>query len=231
MVFDANLKADEKVEIAEGPALRTRRDPNEPGDAELVADYRRAFERFGPRSEAASLAFEPIFRRFWPQLLRLAESKMGQLYAEDLAGETMQTVLERLNGKEIVTNLKGLVRHSFEREYATLLEKLFQGRKLLRAQQSAGTGQSEEENNRVKGAVIVSLNAPVGGSEMEEVELMQTLDDPEADVVEAAARRELVRVLRSLIEEMPANYRAPLICQWLLGMRIKEVADELNLTE
>jgi len=29
---------------------------------------------------------------------------------------------------------------------------------------------------------------------------------------------------------MPVQYRAPLVCQWLMGMRIKEVATELNLT-
>lgn len=142
----------------------------------------------------------------------------------------MQTLLERLNGHEVITNLKGLVRHSFEREYATLLEKLFQGRKLLRAQQSAGIEVSAEEAGRVKGAVMVSLNAPVFGNEGEEMELMHTLDDPTADVVEAAARRELMRVLHQLIGEMPPQYRAPLVCQWLMGMRIKEVADELGLT-
>ncbi len=234
-MFDANLlKPAEKLEeIREISGRKVRRETEEPTDAELVINYREALGKSGPRSEEASLAFEPIFRRYWPQINKLAQDKMGSVYAEDLAGETMQTVLERLNGKEVITNLKGLVRHSFERDYASLLEKLFQGRKLLRAQQSAGTAQAEESGetgNRVKGAVMVSLNSPIGGNEGEDMELMQMLDDPDADVVEAAARRELIRVLRSLIDEMPAQYRAPLICQWLLGMRIKEVSEELNLT-
>lgn len=235
-MFDANLNsnnhdaravAEEAVETA---GKRQRAGQNEPSDAELVESYRVALERFGKRSEDASIAFEPIFRRYWPQIYSLAMGRLGVLYAEDLAGETMQTVLERLNGNEVVTNLRGLVRHSFEREYATLLEKLFQGKKLLRAQQSAGITPTAENVGRVKGAVMVSLNAPAAGSESEEMELMHTLDDPTSDVVEAAARRELVRVLHHLINEMPSQYRAPLVCQWLLGMRIKEVAEELNLT-
>src|SRR5205823_4209184 len=145
------------------------------------------------------------------QIYALAMGRLGVIYAEDLAGETIQTVLERLNGNEVVTNLRGLVRHSFEREYATLLEKLFQGKKLLRAQQSAGITPAEADVGRVKGAVMISLNAPTAGSESEEMELMHTLDDPTADVVEAAARRELVRVLHQLIDEMPPQYRAPLV--------------------
>lgn len=231
-MFDANLDSNEIAEeVTEVPESRTPRRANgEPGDAELVEAYRAAAARYGKRSDEASTAFEPIFRRHWPHIYSLALARLGAIYAEDLAGETMQTVLERLNGNEVITNLKGLVRHSFEREYATLLEKLFQGKKLQRAQQSAGLVPNEEEAGRVKGAVMISLNAPVSGSEVEEMELMHTLDDPGADVVEAAARRELVRVLHELIREMPPQYRAPLVCQWLMGMRIKEVAEELNLT-
>lgn len=235
-MFDANLDsnnhdakavAEDQVETG---SRRQRAGRNEPNDTELVENYRVAVERFGRRSEESSFAFEPIFRRYWPQIYALAMGRLGVIYAEDLAGETMQTVLERLNGNEVVTNLRGLVRHSFEREYATLLEKLFQGKKLLRAQQSAGIAPAEADIGRVKGAVMISLNAPAAGSESEEMELMHTLDDPTSDVVEAAARRELVRVLHQLINEMPSQYRAPLVCQWLLGMRIKEVAEELNLT-
>lgn len=234
-MFDANLNSNEMTEEAnEVPSQNVGRTPRRaqdgPTDAELVEAYRAAAARYGKRSEEASMAFEPIFRRHWPHIYTLALGRLGGIYAEDLAGETMQTVLERLNGNEVVTNLKGLVRHSFEREYATLLEKLFQGKKLLRAQQSAGLAPAEEAAGRVKGAVMISLNAPASGSEAEEVELMHTLDDPSSDVVEAAARRELVRVLHQLIQEMPSQYRAPLVCQWLMGMRIKEVAEELNLT-
>jgi len=231
-VFDANLNSSVKKVLAEAEEVLAENLPRqrEPGDAELVAIYLQALNQQGKQSEAASDAFAPIFRRYWPQVYGLAMNRLGAVYAEDLAGETMMTVLERLNGKEEITNLKGLVRHSFDREYATLLEKLFQGKKLLRAQQSAGTASSEAEPSRVKGAVVVSLNAPLGGNEAEEMELMHTLDDPTADVVEAAARRELVRVLHELIGEMPPQYRAPLICQWLMGLRIKEVAEELDLT-
>lgn len=235
-MFDANLDSNEKraeeSEMQPIPISSRQRNRNEISDATLVENYRAAVDRYGKRSEEASLAFEPIFRRYWPQIYSLALSRLGVIYAEDLAGETMQTVLERLNGNEVVTNLRGLVRHSFEREYATLLEKLFQGKKLLRAQQSAGIVPDEEDANanRVKGAVMISLNAPAAGSESDDMEMMHTLDDPSADVVEAAARRELVRVLHQLIDQMPPQYRAPLVCQWLLGMRIKEVAEELNLT-
>ncbi|MEI6046985.1 MAG: sigma-70 family RNA polymerase sigma factor [Chloroflexota bacterium] len=229
-MFDTNPNSNKVLEeVKEMPDSR-QRGKNEPSDTELVTVYREATLRFGKRSEEASYAFEPIFRRYWSQIYGLALSRLGVVYAEDLAGETMQTLLERLNGNEVITNLRGLVRHSFEREYATLLEKLFQGKKLLRARQSAGIASDDEEAGRVKGAIMVSLNAPVAGSEAEEVELVQTLDDPSADVVEAAARRELVRVLHQLIGEMPSQYRAPLVCQWLMGMRIKEVAEELNLT-
>jgi RNA polymerase sigma factor (sigma-70 family) len=226
-VFDPNLNSNNVLDEAKGISQRGR---TEPSDVELVETYREAALRFGKRSEEASYAFEPIFRRHWSQIYGLALSRLGVVYAEDLAGETMQTVLERLNGNEVITNLKGLVRHSFEREYATLLEKLFQGKKLMRARQSAGIMPSDEEAGRVKGAVMVSLNAPIASSEADEMELMHTLDDPSADVVEAAARRELVRVLHQLISEMPPQYRAPLVCEGLMGMRIKEVAEELNLT-
>lgn len=231
-MFDANLNSNEILDEAEEILAQRRKQTNrnEPSDAELVEIYRSAAAQFGKQSEQASLAFEPIFRRYWSHIYNLAMGRLGTVYAEDLAGETMQTVLERLNGNEVITNLRGLVRHSFEREYATLLEKLFQGKKLLRAQQSAGITPNEADVGRVKGAVMVSLNAPVAGSEAEDVELMHTLDDPTADVVEAAARREMVRILHGLINQMPTQYRAPLVCQWLMGMRIKEVADELNLT-
>lgn len=200
----------------------------EPTDADLVEAYRLAAVQGGPHSEVAGEAFEPIFRRFWPYVYSLATSKLGTLYAEELAAETMMTVLERLNGKEIVTNLKGLVRHSFEREYATLLEKLFQGRKLMRA--GVTSVDPETTGGKVKGASIVSLNVSANASESDDLDMLNLLDDPDSDVVEAAARRELVRVLHGLIAEMPAQYRAPLVCQWLMGMRIKEVATELNLT-
>ncbi len=201
-------------------------------DGELVEAYHEATAlKGGPRSEAASAAFEPIFKRYWPYVHSLASSKMGALYADELAAETMLTVLERLNGKEIITNLRGLVRHSFEREYATLLEKLFQGKKLTRAGLTVVDTETVG-SSKVKGATIVSLNvAPNSANgDSEELDLLNILDDPSADVVEAAARRELVRVLRALISEMPVQYRAPLVCQWLMGMRIKEVATELDLT-
>lgn len=202
---------------------------NQEPDTQLVENYRLASSKYGPHSEDASLAFEPIFRRYWPYVSNLASSRLGAVYAEDLAAEAMSTVLERLNGKEVITNLRGLVRHSFEREYATLLEKLFQGKKLMRA----GLTSVDAENEggaKVKGATILSLNAPAANSDTEDLELLHLLDDPSSDVVEAAARRELVKVLHGLIEEMPSQYRAPLVCQWLMGMRIKEVSEELDLT-
>jgi RNA polymerase sigma factor (sigma-70 family) len=202
---------------------------NQEPDVQLVEAYRQAAAENGPHSEEASLAFEPIFRRYWPYVSNLASSRLGAVYAEDLAAESMSTVLERLNGKEVITNLRGLVRHSFEREYATLLEKLFQGKKLMRAGLTSVEAGSVG-GAKVKGATMLSLNAPAANSDTEDLELIHLLDDPTADVVEAAARRELVRVLHDLIDEMPSQYRAPLVCQWLLGMRIKEVSEELNLT-
>lgn len=208
-----------------------RANNGEPSDAELVAAYRAAADTSGPRSEQASGAFEPLFRRYWPYVFNLSKSRLGAVYAEDLSAETMMTVLERLNGKEVVTNFKGLVRHSFEREYASLLEKLFQGRKLMRAGLIAVENESGQGSvGRIKGATMVSLNSPAAGSENEDMELLHVLVDQDADVVDAATRRELVKVLHELIEEMPPQYRAPLVCQWLMGMRIKEVADELDLT-
>lgn len=221
----AQAEADETIR-----RRRTRGHEGEPTDAELVEAYRVAEERDSARSEAASLAFEPIFRRFWPYVHSLASSRLGAVYAEDLTAETMMTVLERLNGNEVVTNLRGLVRHSFEREYASLLEKLFQGKKLMRAGvTSVDEVEAANGGPKVKGATMVSLNMPVGG-ESEDLEMLHVLDDPTADVVEAAARRELVRVLHELIGDMPSQYRGPLVCQWLMGMRIKEVSEELNLT-
>lgn len=197
-------------------------------ELQWVEAYKQAVATYGPRSEEASLAFQPIFEKYWPQMHYRATTKIGAVYAEDLASETLKTVWERLNGHEVVTNLAGLVRHSFEREYATLLEKLFQGRKLAR-QQQAVAGEGENEPSRIKGAMVVSLNAPVG-SENDELELIHTLDDPNASVEDAAARREMVFMLRGLIAQMPAHYRGPLVCQWLMGMKIKEVAEELNMT-
>ncbi len=202
-------------------------------DLEMVARYKQAVSLYGERSEQGSTAFEPIFEQFWPQIQYLANSKIGGVYADDLASETLKTVWERLNGREVITNLNGLVRHSFEREYATLLEKLFQGRRLAR-QHSSETEPEHEAGEaisppRIKGMSALSLNTPVGG-ESDDLELIQTLADPDSDVADAAARRELVAMLRGLISQMPAQYRGPLVCQWLLGMRIKEVAGELNMT-
>jgi RNA polymerase sigma factor (sigma-70 family) len=193
-------------------------------DAALVEDYRRAAETYGPRSEEASLAFEPIFKKYWPQIHGMAMSRMGVIYAEDLAGETMQTVLERLNGKEVITNLRGLVRHSFEREYATILEKVFQGKKLARAGII-----HEDDSQRVKGVVLVSLNAPVAGDE-NGIELLHTFEDPNANTEDEAARLELVRELHRLIDLMPRQYREPLVYRWLMGRTIRETCRDLNLT-
>ena len=202
-------------------------------DLELVQRYKQAVARYGERSEEAGVAFEPIFEQFWPQIQYLANSKIGAVYADDLASETLKTVWERLNGREVINNLNGLVRHSFDREYATLLEKLFQGRRLARQHPT----ENELENTsgeavsppRIKGVAALSLNSPVGG-ESDDLELIQTLADPDSDVEDAASRRELIAMLRGLISQMPAQYRGPLVCQWLLGMRIKEVAGELNMT-
>ncbi len=233
-MLDAQLDPNElQAEPTKAASWRRRgQAAGEPSDAELVESYHQAMAQGGPRSEAASLAFEPIFRRFWPYAYNLANSRLGAVYAEDLAAETMSTVLERLNGREVVTNLRGLVRHSFEREYATLLEKLFQGKKLMRAGLTSLDAEIEATGGgpKVKGATIVSLNTPIGHSDSDELELLHVLDDPTADVVEAASRRELVRVLHTLIGEMPPQYRGPLVCQWLMGMRIKEVSEELNLS-
>ena len=232
-MFDANLNS--TISSSNNSTLepqRRRRGPiGEPTDAELVEAYHTAADQYGPRSDQASLAFEPIFRRFWPFVYSLAISRLGAVYAEDLAAESMSTVLERLNGREVITNLRGLVRHSFEREYASLLEKLFQGKKLMRAGLTSVDADAVANGGaKVKGATIVSLNVPAGASESDDLEMMHLLDDPTADVVEAASRRELVRVLHNLIEDMPPQYRAPLVCQWLMGMRIKEVGEELGLT-
>jgi RNA polymerase sigma factor (sigma-70 family) len=197
-------------------------------DSELVAYYNQTAARYGASSPEAGEAFEPIFKRYWQYVYSLSLTKIGGVYAEDLANETLQTVWERLNGKEIVTNLRGLVRHSFEREYATLLEKLLQGRKLQRARQSAG--EVEEDENRIKGAVVFSLNSTAPGTEDEDLEMINLLEDESADVIEAASRLEHMRLLHQLMEKMPNQYRAPLVCQWLMGMKIKEVAQELDLT-
>lgn len=199
-------------------------------DAELVSSYKEAVVRYGADSYEASEAFEPIFKRHYPYVYNLSLTKIGAVYAEDLANESMQTVWERLNGKEIITNLRGLVRHSFERDYATLLEKLLQGRKLQRARQSAGEATQDDLDGKIKGAVVFSLNATAPGTEDEELEMINLLEDESSDVVEAASRLELMRVLHQLMEKMPNQYRAPLVCQWLMGMRIKEVAQELGIT-
>lgn len=226
-MFDANLDSSGTILATDERKIRSRVNPNEPSDMELVETYYAALKKYGSRGEATSEAFKPIFIRYWSYVHNLAVGKLGALYAEDLAAETMSTVLERLNGKEVVSNLKGLVRHSFEREYANLLEKLFQGKKLMRA---GLTSIEADSGAKVKGATMVSLNVSIGTGESDDLEMLNVLDDPTADVVEAAARRELVRVLHTLIADMPAQYRAPLVCQWLIGMRIKEVAEELGLT-
>jgi RNA polymerase sigma factor (sigma-70 family) len=237
-VFDINPRLNEfeaeDYEASEDLALPKRGRPKGgvrqigTPDSELVDNYNQATEQYGNTSNEASLAFEPIFKRYWQYVYSLSLTKIGAVYAEDLANETMQTVWERLNGKEVVTNLRGLVRHSFEREYATLLEKLLQGRKLQRARQSAG--EVEEEDKRIKGAVVYSLNATAPGTEDEDLEMINLLEDDSADVIEAASRLEHMRVLHQLMEKMPNQYRAPLVCQWLMGMKIKEVAQELGLT-
>jgi RNA polymerase sigma factor (sigma-70 family) len=233
-VFDAS-ELNEVVTNAEplneaeatGNRKRGRQANDELTDAQMVVNYRTAARQHGVRSEAASFAFEPIFRRYWSMVYGLASSRLGAVYAEDLAAEAMSTVLERLNGKEDITNLRGLVRHSFEREYASLLEKLFQGKKLMRA---GITGVEEENGPKVKGATVVSLNVPASRSESDDLELLHLLDDPTADVPQAAARREMIQTLHNLIDQMPPQYRGPLVCQWLMGMRIKEVSETLGLT-
>jgi RNA polymerase sigma factor (sigma-70 family) len=238
-VFDINPRLNEfeaedyeadADEVEQPKRGRPKGGVRQPGilDSDLVAEYNHAAETYGLSSTEASLAFEPIFKRYWQYIYSLSLTKIGAVYAEDLANETMQTVWERLNGKEIVTNLRGLVRHSFEREYATLLEKLLQGRKLQRARQSAG--QPENADGRIKGAVVYSLNATAPGTEDEDLEMINLLEDESADVVEAASRLEHMRLLHQLMEQMPNQYRAPLVCQWLMGMKIKEVAQELGLT-
>ncbi|NWJ47883.1 MAG: sigma-70 family RNA polymerase sigma factor [Chloroflexi bacterium] len=196
-------------------------------DSELVSAYKARAEQFGARSEEAAEAFKPIFERYWNQAYFWALSKIGAVYAEDLAQDTLQTVWERLNGREVVTNLRGLVRHSFEREYATLLEKLLQGRKLQRANRHE---EGQEEPSKLKGAVVLSLNVSAPGVEGESAELINLVEDASANVPDSAIRLEQVRVLHDLIEQMPPNYRTPLVYQWLLGKKIKEVADELGLT-
>jgi RNA polymerase sigma factor (sigma-70 family) len=196
-------------------------------DAELVSRFKAVAESSGPKSEEAAQVFRLIFERYWPQVYSLAVSKIGTLYAEDLAQDTLYTVWERLNGREVVTNLRGLVRHSFEREYVTLLEKLLQGRKLQRARLK---NDPDSEDKSIKGAVIVSLNATAPGMEGESAELINLVEDHSANVPDQAIRLEQVRVLHKLMEDMPDNYRAPLVCQWLLGKKIKDVAEELDLT-
>ena len=225
---DANRHTRVKLEAGSsaGQPASSTTTKNAAVERQLVAAYEQAAAKYGARSEEASQAFAPIFERFWPQVYYRALHKIGAVYAEDLASETLKTVWERLNGNEVVTNLGGLVRHSFEREYATLLEKLFQGRKLARLQTPA---QSEGTETHIKGALVVSLNAPAGNND-EEMELLHTLDDPDANVEEAASRRELVVMLHTMINQMPAHYREPLVCQWLLGMKIKEVSEKLDLT-
>ncbi len=231
-MIDANLNLDQPKGTGEVEQRRTRSShpAGEPSDLELVAAYRAASERYGQTSQEASLTFEPIFKRYWNYVQTLSASRMGVVCAEDLSSETMFTVLERLNGHEVITNLRGLVRHSFEREYATLLEKLFQGRKLMRAGLITVEPQQDQAKARIKGATVVSLNQPSAHSDSEDLDLMHLLSDPKADVVEAASRLELVRTLHKLIKEMPSQYSEPLVYQWLMGKRIKEVAEELDLT-
>ncbi len=230
-MFDASLNSTLSGSPNPSPVARKREPSGEPADSMLVEAYRQAKESHGPRSEESSQAFEPIFRRYWPFVYSLAVSRMGAVYAEDLAAEAMSTVLERLNGKEVITNLRGLVRHSFEREYASLLEKLFQGKKLMRAGLTSVDAEAVASGGpKVKGATVVSLNVPTGNHDSDDLEMMHLLADPTSDVVEAASRRELITVLHNLIAQMPSQYRGPLVCQWLMGMRIKEVGEELGLS-
>ncbi len=230
--FEVEQEMSEQSQRGRGrPKGSGRQQGNGLSDAELVANYKAAAERYGSASAEAEMAYEPIYSRYYGQVFSLALSKLGALYCEDLAQETLYTVWERLNGREVVTNLRGLVRHSFEREYVTMLEKLLQGRKLQRARQKAGL--PEEEINgekRIKGAVVVSLNAVAPGMEGESAELINLVEDPNANVADEAMRLEQVRVVQGLITQMPPNYRAPLVCQWIMGMKIKDVAVELDLT-
>lgn len=217
---------------------RNRSKANEQAwELQLVEEYRKVARQFGQRSEAAGIAFEPIFRCYWPIVMQWAEARMGAVHSEELAGETMFTVLERINGLEEITYLRGLVRHSFELEYATLLERLFQAKKLSRSRsrgrvQGRATATSSSDGSQpLKGAVLVSLNRAIATAEGE-VETLNLLADEseEADVELAVRRRELLQTLHRLIEQMPPQYREPLVCQWLRGMKIKEVCTELNLT-
>jgi RNA polymerase sigma factor (sigma-70 family) len=208
-------------------------------EAQLVEHYRRMAAQFGHRSEQASLAFKPIFKLYWPQVVKWAEQRVGIVHSEELAGETMFTVLERLNGTEEITYLRGLVRHSFEREYASLLEQLFQAKKLSRTRgrvQGQGKADPADKDNQpqaLKGAVLLSLNQMVVSSSTEdETESINLLADEsaEANVEQTVRRRELMQTLHQLIEQMPPQYREPLVCQWLKGMKIKEVCEVLDLT-
>jgi DNA-directed RNA polymerase specialized sigma24 family protein len=114
-------------------ALKTKKT-----DAELVADFQQGCALHGKDSNETSEAFEPIFQRYWSFTVYLARQKLGknfgERYGEDLAAATLMTTLMRLrDGKEKITDLKGLIRHSLYFEHADLMEKLFQGRRLARA--------------------------------------------------------------------------------------------------
>jgi RNA polymerase sigma factor (sigma-70 family) len=205
-------------------------------DQELVANYLKAYRGYGASSVEASEAFEPIFKRYWPFAVARATGRLGKdlatLYSEEIASDTLLTVLKRLNaGKEEVVYLKGLVIHSFNRRCSDFLERLLQGRRLSRAGIIPdGSEAFILEDGQVQGAIVSSLNISISWLTGEE--LLDHIEDKDRDanVEVAASRRELARQIRTLIAEMPENYQAPLIAQYFKGMSNRDIQSTYGLT-
>lgn len=156
----------------------------------------------GGRSDA----FEPIFRRFLPQLLRFF-SKRGYLPAE--ADELAQTTLERV--------FRNVDTYRFEAPFASWLLRI------------AGNVWKNDVRDRLaakRGAPAESLDS--GGKGREEPVPLQAAD-PAPSPEEAALVAERAQVVRSAVEALPPGMRKCIELRLYSDLQDREISAVLGI--
>lgn len=204
-------------------------------DQELVTLYQAAAQENGINSSEAYDAFNQIVETYEKFIFCLARKQgLDEETAEDLAQETLTTIWKRLNGKETITNLRGLITHSFQCRWKTYLERTYHKRANGTPIQTFSLDSSLSISDTTtqlttgaggKGIALVNINA----NSTWHLNMAERLYDPNENIEQAVIQAELLRELRELIAQMPKNYRLALL-QQLAGAGLREIAESNDWT-
>lgn len=205
-------------------------------DNELVSYYKTSISEKGLQSNEANQVINHIFLKYTNLISVLARQKgIAEAYIDDIKQLVFLTVWQRLNGKEEITNLKGLILHSFHCRAATYFERTYHKKAAGQAIQTislATPGLLNEGNSNnfqmVKGAggreIYLDVTPTTAKFSAPLIEKLYDIsENTEEQFLHAEHVAQVRKQLRWIFENIPAKYGTALL-QQLGGAELKEIA-------